>query len=167
MKQNIILAAKEIFEECVDIRNKLLVNTLDPSRRANLQVDVHLANMHLGLTMQRLGEKKDAEKLVNESFKGIRKVAGDDHPLTWQVMNDVAFFHKMNQDFQKAEPMYRRALRSTEKKFGSAHRKTIVVKNNLAELLLARGLEKEANALQQEIITSLGYGPEEVAKPEE
>jgi CHAT domain-containing protein/Tfp pilus assembly protein PilF len=76
---------------------------------------------------------------VSRALAIREKVLGPDHPGTAKSLNNLALLLRSKDDYDGAEPLYRRALAIMEKALGPDHPETATILNNLALLLQAKG----------------------------
>ena len=58
-----------------------------------------------------------------------------DHPDTASSLNNLALLYNNQGDYERAKPLFERALAILEKTFGSNHPNKKIVRKNLATLL--------------------------------
>jgi len=85
--------------------------------------------------------------LLQERLKGCREVLGEDHPLTANSYNNLAFILKAQGKYGEAGPLFQRALDIRRKVLGEEHPLTASSYNNSADNLDKQGKSKEAGPL--------------------
>lgn len=105
---------------------------------------------------------KVAEELLLEALSSARSVHGEMSSLTATILNNLGVLLKQDPSrISAAREYYEEALRIRSYTLGNQHPDTIVSMNNLAELHLALGQEKEARGLQEKILELMGAKREE------
>ena len=109
-----------------------------------------------------MGQTKAAEDLLLEALSSARTVHGELSSLTATILNNLGVLLKQDPTrIYTAKEYYEEALRIRSYTLGNQHPDTIVSMNNLAELHLALGQEKEARDLQEKILELMGAKREE------
>jgi len=77
----------------------------------------------------------------------VKKVLGEEHPSTAISYNNLAELYRNIGEYQKAEPLYLKALNIREKILGEEHPSTATSYNNLAGLYRNIGEYQKAEPL--------------------
>lgn len=77
---------------------------------------------------------------------------GETHVATAALINNLAVFHKELEQYEDAEPLYRRALDIRRDQLGANHLDVAQSLNNLAVLYLAMGRLEDAEPLYEEAL---------------
>jgi tetratricopeptide (TPR) repeat protein len=72
---------------------------------------------------------------------------GEEHPDIAQSYNNLALLYDSMGDYEKAEPLYLKALKIDQKVLGEEHPNTVASYNNLASLYHSMGAYKKAEPL--------------------
>ena len=121
---------------------------LGKDKKETLTAAVNLSNVY-----KSTGDLKIAEDLLFEALESARNVHGEMSSLTATILNNLGVLLKRDSSrLLKAKEFYEDALRIRSYTLGNQHPDTIISMNNLAELHLAMGNEKEALALQEKIL---------------
>lgn len=121
---------------------------LGKDKKETLTAAVNLSNVY-----KSTGDLKIAEDLLVEALESARTVHGEMSSLTATILNNLGVLLKRDSSrLLKAKEYYEDALRIRSYTLGNEHPDTIISMNNLAELHLAMGNEKEALALQEKIL---------------
>ena len=121
---------------------------LGKDKKETLTAAVNLSNVY-----KSTGDLKIAEDLLVEALESARTVHGEMSSLTATILNNLGVLIKRDSSrLLKAKEFYEDALRIRSYTLGNQHPDTIISMNNLAELHLAMGNEKEALALQEKIL---------------
>lgn len=121
---------------------------LGKDKKETLTAAVNLSNVY-----KSTGDLKIAEDLLVEALESARTVHGEMSSLTATILNNLGVLIKRDSSrLLKAKEYYEDALRIRSYTLGNQHPDTIISMNNLAELHLAMGNEKEALALQEKIL---------------
>ncbi|MDQ7085764.1 MAG: tetratricopeptide repeat protein [Sulfurovum sp.] len=75
------------------------------------------------------------------------KLLGEEHPSTATSYNNLAGLYESMGAYEKAEPLYLKALKISEKLLGEEHPSTATSYNNLAGLYRAMGAYEKAEPL--------------------
>lgn len=146
-KNTVLRHAKDMLVEAISIRREVL-DEKDPMTQ--------LSRQQLGLVHHALGEVMDAEELLQDVVVRLEGALGPDHGAVATAKNDFAYVLKCEGKYEQAHAFYLETLRVRESKLGDKHRLTLIVKNNLAELLYAQGDETGANRYHEEMILAVG-----------
>ena len=111
---------------------------------------------------------EEAEEMLIRALQAIERHYGEEkaemRQATATAANNLAFHYRQPEvsRFDKAEALYRRAVRIREGVLGSAHPDTVGAKHNLSELVRAMGREEEAVAIQMSILEDLGVDADSI-----
>jgi tetratricopeptide (TPR) repeat protein len=109
-----------------------------------------------------MGDDVKAENILQSSLETARTVHGDMSSLTATILNNIGILLKKSSDRQaQALIYYEEALKIRTYTLGNQHPDTIISMNNLAELYISMGREKEATKLQEQIIELVNAQMEE------
>ena len=130
---------------------------LGKDKKETLTAAVNLSNVY-----KSMGEIQVAEDLLLEALSSARSEHGEMSSLTATVLNNLGvLLKKDSKRMSTAKEYYQEALRIRSYTLGNQHPDTIVSMNNLAELHIAMGQEKEALELQEKILELVGAKREE------
>jgi tetratricopeptide (TPR) repeat protein len=106
----------------------------------------------IGVTRYSTDAQHRLDHLVNISVSAevthVAKLAGaPDHPDVAKSLNSLAFLHRTQGDYAKAEPLYKRSLAILEKALGPDHPDVAMSLNNLALLYDTQGDYAKAEPL--------------------
>jgi tetratricopeptide (TPR) repeat protein len=104
--------------------------------------------------LQAQGRYAEAELLFRQALAICRKVLGEEHPLTAQGYNNLAFNLNQQGKYVEAEPLYRKALAIRVKALGAEHPFTAASYTNLGSSLLLQGRYAEAEPLCRAAVAS-------------
>ncbi len=116
----------------------------------------------IGVSYQALGSLEAAGRLLEESLQLRQEVYGGDHALVARGLNNLAALCHVAGERQRAEDLYRQALRM-KRHLGQAPADLAKVESNLASLLTFRGAYDEAEALYRRVLETRrrAYGPDD------
>jgi tetratricopeptide (TPR) repeat protein len=98
--------------------------------------DAHLAVlMTRGNTMERAGRTNDAMECFGEVARVLAAAGRPDDWRAGRALSRLAFLQDKAGDTISALPNYERAVRITERRFGSSHQLATIIHHNIAELL--------------------------------
>lgn len=144
-------------KEALTDAKALLKDINGDESKESLTASINLSNVHKGL-----GDVSEAEELLVSALDTARRVHGDMSALTATILNNMGLLLKRDSARQsQAKRYYEEALRIRSYTLGNQHPDTIISMNNLAELHLALGEEKEATALQESILELVGAKEDE------
>ena len=86
----------------------------------------------------------EAEALLTDSFRTMRRVYGDEHPETLYQARSLASVHRLKEDYASAEPLAVSTLASYRRVMGDDHPETLSAEEEVAALRLAQGRPDEA-----------------------
>ncbi|WP_375327584.1 tetratricopeptide repeat protein [Microcystis sp. BLCC-F210] len=98
------------------------------------------------------GKYNEAIPLAEQALAIIKQQLGDNHPLTAQSLNNLAFLYDSQGRYSEAEPLYKQALAIIKKQLGDNHPLTAQSLNNLAELYRVQGRYSEAEPLYNQAL---------------
>ncbi|MFC1762172.1 tetratricopeptide repeat protein [Planctomycetota bacterium] len=108
----------------------------------------HMSAIHnLASLYLRQGRFNEAEPLYFMSLELGRRVLGEEHPDTLNVMNNVALFYVNQGRYDKAEPLYIKSLEIGRRVLGEEHPDTLKFMINFASLYLMQERYDEAEPL--------------------
>jgi serine/threonine-protein kinase len=116
---------------------------------------------HLATTYRRLGEYEKAESILTELLDYCRNNLGPGHVRTITVMVDLGIILGYGEHFQKADSLFREALRVGEKSLDPESELLIYASNQLAENLIRKAEYAEARALLEGSLAAI-RGSEEL-----
>jgi tetratricopeptide (TPR) repeat protein len=99
------------------------------------------------VVLWRLGELKEAEKVIRDCLKFREDNLGDKHRDTLSCINLLGNIVRGQGKYDEAESLYRSCLAACEDTKGPKHPDTLNAVNNLASLLADQGKSVEAEAL--------------------
>ena len=99
--------------------------------------------MRAGARSQQHGRAAEAARLYQVASKRAERFGPGDARLVTSLAS-LADLYRAQGDYQKAEPLYQRALAIGERTLGPDHPTVLACRNNYAALLRATGREAEA-----------------------
>jgi tetratricopeptide (TPR) repeat protein len=85
----------------------------------------------------------------------VEQALGPHHPETAKFIHRLAVLYHSRDDLERAERLYRRALKAAERAFTKSDPETGLIMNNLGRVLHARGNLTEAGELYQQALCFL------------
>lgn len=145
-KQVMLDRAEENLKLALGIRKKVLEPT---------HPDVALTMQALATVYRQMPAKKfknQAEDLLVEAVELLQQNSGEETAVTATATNNLGMFYKLNDQPEKALPLYEKSYEIRREVLGDTHPDTIAVMHNLAELHDAMGNEHLATPLREAII---------------
>ncbi|RYP10933.1 hypothetical protein DL764_000369 [Monosporascus ibericus] len=114
-----------------------------------------------GYVIQRLADKypfpehenrTEAEQMHRQALELREAVLGQEHPFTFDSMNNLANVLDSQGKYEEAEQMHRQALELTEAVLGQEHPSTLNSMNNLALVFRSQGKYEEAEQMHRQAL---------------
>ena len=101
----------------------------------------------LALVYRNIGRFPEAVKLQEESLETRRRLLGDDHRDTIEIINSLGLLYQESGQLARAQPLAKEALERNSRLRGADHRDTLIAQNNLGLLWQAMGKSDAAEQL--------------------
>ena len=106
----------------------------------------------IGKTYMSLGKYDEAEEHYAEALETQRRVLGNEHPDTLDLINDMGLLLSEQGKLDEAEVYYTEALEAKRRVLGNEHPSTLASIGNMGALLLDQGMYDEAQVYYTEAL---------------
>jgi serine/threonine protein kinase len=168
-----VFAGRPELEAEVRMRIGLTYSSMGLSRKARSQVQaaLEIRREHLGeddpdtlCSMIRLaimdyafGSERLAAAVSNAetAYEGMKRILGDEHPNTLTCATVLAVVLGHVNDFEAADPLFRKTLRIQKRVLGAENRNTLWTQSEWAFLLVIKGSYPEARKQIQDVLDAV------------
>ena len=138
----------------------VLRTAVEQLRATGGELDANGALNELGMTLNQVGESKEAEEVLRRTLTGARQIYGPEHGNVAMVENNIAFALIEQGRYAESETTARDALRIFRKSMGENHPRETDMLRAIALSLDGQGRMEEAGALFRRYLamTEKAYG---------